>query len=94
MDAATGHPNDDVAAQLGRLQDELNAIKETIAATHHESCNCAACAEEAGKMAEHAKEQVKSAIGDLETYVRDNPRVVIGGALGVGVLLGLLLRRH
>lgn len=94
MDAVTGNMNDDVAAQLGRLQDELTAIKEAIAATHHESCNCAACAEEASKMAQHAKERVQPAIGDLEAYIRDNPRAVIGGALGIGVLLGLFLRRH
>ena len=31
---------------------------------------------------------------DLETFARQNPRYVLGGALGLGLVLGLTLRRR
>ncbi len=89
-----GAAANDIAAQLSRLEDELASLKETLGKAHASGCDCAACAEEASKMVQHAKEQMKSAMTGIEGYLRDNPRVVIGSALGVGVLLGILLRRH
>ncbi len=64
----------DLAAQLRRLQDDLDAIKETL--------------KEAGKR------EAQSAVAGVEAYARENPRAVLAGAVGAGVLLGLLLRRR
>jgi ElaB/YqjD/DUF883 family membrane-anchored ribosome-binding protein len=88
---------DDVAAQLGRLQDELSAIKQTLAGFGKASsgaCSCAACADAASQLAKHARQEARSAIADVEAFARQNPQYALGGALGVGVLLGLLLKRH
>jgi len=88
---------DDVAAQIGPLQDEVSALKQTIAGFGSASggaCNCAACADAAHQLAQHAKHDAQAAIADLEAFARRNPRYVIGGALGVGFVLGLLRRRH
>ena len=92
---------DEVAAQIGRLRDELGTIKQTIADFGKASsgrargaCNCAACADAASQLALHAKQNAQAAIADLETYAKQNLRCVVGGALGVGLVLGLLLRRH
>jgi ElaB/YqjD/DUF883 family membrane-anchored ribosome-binding protein len=91
----------DVAAQLGRLREELSAIKQTIAGFGKASsgqasggCSCAACKDAASQLAQHAKQEARSAIADLETFARQNPRYVVGGALGVGLALGLLLGRR
>ena len=93
----------DLAAELRRLQRDLNAIKETIAgfgqASGAEASGAAsrigaAAKEAAGEFADNAKQDAQSALADLETFVRQNPRYVLGGALGLGVVLGLLLRRH
>jgi ElaB/YqjD/DUF883 family membrane-anchored ribosome-binding protein len=104
MDAArqeTGMAGDDMAAQLGRLQDELRALKETMASFGKPpgretggACNCAACVEAASQLARHARQDAEAAIADLETFARKNPRYVLGGALGVGLVLGLLLQRR
>ncbi|MFA6266259.1 MAG: hypothetical protein WC670_11175 [Pseudolabrys sp.] len=40
------------------------------------------------------RREAQSAIDNVEAYARDNPRTVIAGAVGLGVLLGLMLRRH
>jgi ElaB/YqjD/DUF883 family membrane-anchored ribosome-binding protein len=88
---------DDVVAQIGRLQDEVSALKQTIAGFGTASggaCNCSACADAARQLAQHAKHDAQAAIADLEAFARRNPRYVIGGALGVGFVLGLLRRRH
>ena len=88
---------DDVAAQIGRLRDEVSAIQQTIAGVGKASngaCSCAVCAEAANQLARHAKQDAQAAIADLETFARQNLRCVVGGALGVGLVLGLLLRRH
>jgi ElaB/YqjD/DUF883 family membrane-anchored ribosome-binding protein len=37
---------------------------------------------------------VQAAIADLEALARRNPRYLIGGALGVGLVVGLLLGRR
>jgi ElaB/YqjD/DUF883 family membrane-anchored ribosome-binding protein len=94
--AAAG-AGDEVAAQIGRLQDELNAIKQTVAGFGRASggaCNCAACADAAHQLAQHARQDVQAAIADLEALARRNPRYLIGGALGVGLVVGLLLGRR
>ncbi|RDV03340.1 hypothetical protein [Undibacter mobilis] len=72
---------DDLAAQLRRLQADLDAIKDTL--------------KQAGKReAQSAMREAQSAMSSVEAYARANPNALIAGAVGVGVLLGLLLRRH
>ena len=94
---------DDLAAELRRLQKDLSAIKETIAGFGKESSAeasdaasriGAAASEAAGEFAENAKKETQSVIADLETFARQNPRYVLGGALGLGLVLGLMLRRR
>ena len=93
--------NEDLAAQLASLRDELATLKQAVAGSGQASsgsascgCNCAACADAAGQVAQHATEHVRSAIAGAEGFVRENPAAALGGALGVGVLLGLLLTRR
>lgn len=72
---------DDLAAQFRRLQADLDAIKEALTQT--------------GKReAQSAMHEAQSAMSRAEAYARANPNAVIAGAVGVGILLGLLLRRH
>ena len=94
---------DDLAAELRRLQKDLNAIKETVAgfgkasgveAGEAASRIGAVASEAAGDFADNAKREAQSVIADLETFARQNPRYVLGGALGLGVVLGLMLRRR
>jgi len=97
--AATG---DDLAAQIKRVQDDLNAIKDTIAgfgqtsrdeATGAASRIGAVAKDAAGEYADTMKQDAQSTIDAFEAYARKNPHVVLGGALGLGVVLGLLLGR-
>jgi ElaB/YqjD/DUF883 family membrane-anchored ribosome-binding protein len=92
---------DEAAAQLRHLQEEVSAIKQTIAELGKPSigkangaCDCAACKEAASQLAQHARHEAQTAIADLETFARQNPRYALGGALGVGLALGLLLHKH
>ena len=50
-------------------------------------------AEELRGAVENAKSQAKSWQAEGEAYVRENPTKAVLVALGVGILLGLLLRR-
>jgi ElaB/YqjD/DUF883 family membrane-anchored ribosome-binding protein len=93
---------EDLAAELRRLQHDLNAVKETIAgfgkasgaeASEAASRIGAAASDAASEFAGNAKHDAASVMADLETFARKNPRYVLGGALATGVVLGLLLRR-
>ena len=94
---------EDLTKQLQRLQKDLNAIKDTIAgfgkASGTEAGEAASriggvATEAAGEFADSARQQAQSVIADLEVFARQNPRYVLGGALGLGVVLGLMLRRR
>ena len=45
-------------------------------------------------MSKGAKAEASSVVADLEDFARKNPGAVLGGAIGLGVVLGLLLRRR
>ena len=45
-------------------------------------------------MSKGAKAEANSVVADLEDFARKNPGAVLGGAIGLGVVLGLLLRRR
>lgn len=93
---------DDLAAQIRRVQDDLNAIKDTIAdfgktsgaeASDAASRIGAAAKDAAGEFAGNARQDAQSKIDAFEDYARKNPNHVLAGALGIGVVLGLLLGR-
>ena len=98
--ATAAGAGEDVAAQLGRLQSDISAIKETIAglgkakADASGPCNCAACSAAASQLTQHAKQEAQSVLAEIETLARKNPGYVVGGTLALGVVLGTLLRRH
>jgi ElaB/YqjD/DUF883 family membrane-anchored ribosome-binding protein len=100
---AAGSASDDLAAQLRQLQDDLAAIQSTVGgfgrAASAEAAEAAsrigaAGADAARQFAYGARQQANSALGDFEDFARKNPTAVLGGAVGLGVILGLLLRRH
>jgi ElaB/YqjD/DUF883 family membrane-anchored ribosome-binding protein len=41
-----------------------------------------------------AEGEAKSMLAGAEAFARDNPRAVLAGAVGLGLVLGLLLRRN
>ena len=93
----------DLAAQLRRLQEDLGAIQQTVTglgkvagaeAGGAASRIGAAGADAARDFADSARKEARSAIADAEAFARKNPGVVLGGALGLGLVLGLLLRRR
>lgn len=49
--------------------------------------------EKAGQVWDDAKERVQTVKQDAEQYVRENPTKAIVTALGVGLVLGLIIRR-
>jgi ElaB/YqjD/DUF883 family membrane-anchored ribosome-binding protein len=98
--SATG---DDLAAQIRQLHDDLSTIKETIAAFGQTSRAQAGDAasrigatakEAAGDFADSAKKDAQSLLAEFEDYARTNPHYVVGGAIGLGLVLGLFLRRR
>jgi ElaB/YqjD/DUF883 family membrane-anchored ribosome-binding protein len=93
----------ELADELRRLQDDLAAIQRTVAGFGHEARTEAAGAasrigghasDAAHEFAGSAKQQASSAMADFEAFARKNPYVVLGATLGVGVVIGLLLRRR
>ena len=94
---------EDLTAQLAQLQDDINGIKRTLGGfaefSRAEAAGAASriggvAAETAGVFADEAKKETQSVLADLEAFARENPRYVLGGALGLGLVLGLMLRRH
>ena len=95
--------SDDLAAEIRRLQDDLNAIKYTLAnfgeTSQAEAAGAASrigatAKEAAAGLADNAKKDAYSLLAEIEDYARQNPRYVVGGAIGLGLVLGLFLRRR
>jgi ElaB/YqjD/DUF883 family membrane-anchored ribosome-binding protein len=95
--------DDDLAAELRRLQDDLAAIQQTVAGfgkeTGAEASGAAsrigaAAADAAHDFADSARRGAHSAAADFEDFARKNPRFVLGSALGLGFVLGLMLGRR
>jgi ElaB/YqjD/DUF883 family membrane-anchored ribosome-binding protein len=93
----------DLATELRQLQDDLAAIQHTISAladtARAETCEASARmrgagAEAASQFAADASNRVHSTIADFENFARRNPRCVLACALGLGAVLGLLMRRR
>ncbi len=93
----------DLAAELARLQDDLAAIQETVVgfgkASGAEASDAAsrigaAAADAAHDFADNARKDARSALDDFDEFARKNPRFVLGGALGLGLVIGLMLGRR
>ncbi len=93
----------ELAGELRKLQDDLAAIQRTVAGFGQEAREEAAgaatrigghAAGAAHDFADNARQQAHSAMADFEEFARKNPQVVLGTALGLGVVLGLMLRRR
>ena len=93
----------ELADELRKLQDDLAAIQCTIAGFGHEAkVEAGGAASRIGghaagaahDFADQARQQAHSAMADFETFARRNPQVVLGATLGLGVILGLMLRRR
>ena len=93
----------ELGGELRKLQEDLAAIQRTVAGFSQEARTEAAGA--ASRIGDHAagaahefagsaKQQAHSAMADFEEFARKNPQVVLGATLGVGVLVGLMLRRR
>ena len=86
LESATGDLKEAASAkienirQAGQKADELRGVAQGKA-------------EELRGAVENAKSQAKSWQAEGEAYVRENPSKAILVALGVGILLGLLLRK-
>ncbi len=73
-----------VASQVGSAASEVGKQVSSVANG----------AIEAGtNAANYAAEQAKSLTSEIETFARRNPLGALGGALAVGVLIGLIGRR-
>ena len=93
----------ELADELRKLQDDLAAIQRTVTGFGQEAREEAAgaasrigghAAGAAHDFADNAKQQAHSAMADFEAFTRKNPQVVLGATLGLGVVIGLLLRRR
>jgi ElaB/YqjD/DUF883 family membrane-anchored ribosome-binding protein len=93
----------ELADELRKLQDDLAAIQRTVAGFGYEARTEAAgaasrigghAAGAAHEFADSAKQQAHSAMADFEEFARKNPQVVLGATLGLGVIIGLMLRRR
>ena len=87
LESATGDLKEAASAQIenirqaaGQKADELRGVAQGKA-------------EELRGSVENAKSQAKSWQAEGEAYVRENPTKAVLVALGVGILLGLLLRK-
>jgi ElaB/YqjD/DUF883 family membrane-anchored ribosome-binding protein len=77
---ALGDEVQEIAKHLQSLRKELESLSGSIARA-------------GGHQAERAQDAMKEAVTAIETAVRQNPIQGVGIALGVGFLLGIILRR-
>ena len=93
----------ELASELRKLQDDLAAIQRTVAGFGREARTEAAgaashigaqAADAAYELGDAARRQAHSAVADFEAFARRNPQVVLGAALGLGVFIGLMMRRR
>ena len=68
----------------------IQAAEELYSAASEKAAHYCAQAEEAYK---HARERARTAQQEGEAYVREKPIQAVLAALGVGFILGLLIRR-
>jgi ElaB/YqjD/DUF883 family membrane-anchored ribosome-binding protein len=93
----------ELGGELRKLQEDLAAIQRTVAGFSQEARTEAAgaasrigdhAAGAAHEFADSARQQAHSTMADFEDFARKNPQVVLGVTLGLGVLVGFMLRRR
>jgi ElaB/YqjD/DUF883 family membrane-anchored ribosome-binding protein len=77
---ALGDEVKEIAKHLQGLRKELEGLTGSVARA-------------GGHQAERAQDAVKEAVAAVEAAVRQNPIQGVGIALGIGFLLGIILRR-
>jgi hypothetical protein len=87
---------DDIAADLRRLSADVVSLKDTVAEL---AKAVTADVGEAGAsvgedIASAAKNKANTLLSEFEAAARRNPLGVVIGALGIGVLIGLMKGRH
>jgi ElaB/YqjD/DUF883 family membrane-anchored ribosome-binding protein len=76
------------------LGEEVDAIAKHLASLRKDIEGLADSIAQAGSdQAERAQDAASEALSALETAVRRNPTQVLGIALGIGFLVGVVLRR-
>ena len=70
--------------KIGKTAEDLVAASDEIAGEYRDK---------AEQVWDDAKEHVQTVKQDAERYVRENPTKAIVTALGVGLVLGLIIRR-
>jgi hypothetical protein len=87
---------DDIAADLRRLSADVVSLKDTVAelakAVTVEVGEAGASVGE--DIASAAKNKANTLLSEFEAAARRNPLGVVIGALGIGVLIGLMKGRH
>ncbi len=100
---SAGSAGEDLAVQLRQLQDDVTAIQNTIGAfgkaagaeTGEATARMgAAGAEAAHEFAAGARERAHSMVRGFEEFARRNPHCVLGCTLGLGLILGLMMRKR
>ena len=71
-------------ADLQKVQSDLQEIAQSVVGWGRQSYQQARST---------ASERVESSMDQLEHYVRERPLKTVFGALGIGVLAGMILRR-
>jgi ElaB/YqjD/DUF883 family membrane-anchored ribosome-binding protein len=77
---ALGEEVKEIAKHLQSLRRELDGLSGSIARA-------------GGHQAERAQDAMKEAVAAIETAVQRNPVQALGVALGIGFLVGIILRR-
>jgi ElaB/YqjD/DUF883 family membrane-anchored ribosome-binding protein len=77
---ALGDEVKEIAKHLQSLRKELEGLTGSVARA-------------GGHQAERAQDAMKEAVAAVEAAVRQNPIQGVGVALGIGFLLGIILRR-
>lgn len=75
------------------LREEVEVIAKHVSTLRKDIEGLAASVARAGRhQAEHLEDEASEALDAIETAVRRNPIQAVGIALGVGFLIGLILR--
>ena len=89
-------PRDDIAVDLRRLSADVISLKDTVAELA--KTVTAEVGEAAtgigGDVASAAKDQANTLLSEFEVVARRNPLGVVIGALGIGMLIGIMKGRR
>ena len=103
ISAVTAEAMNSAGSDLTALRADLNGLKDTvtkfISQVSSEAAKSArevtsSVADQGAEMMSAASEQAKTVASELESMTRRHPLGAIAGAVLIGVLIGLLGRRH